>query len=75
MAKKGTGFLNLGLPWIFTLILTIIPVTHWVLGVITRFQRGRILGGILNIIPVVAQIFWVIDLFTVIFKKDLVVLA
>ena len=75
MAKKGSGMLNMGWPWFVTLILTIIPFTHWVLGAVTRFMRGNILGGILNIIPIVGQIFWVIDLITVITKKDLVVLA
>ncbi|MBO4962355.1 MAG: hypothetical protein J6C97_01115 [Clostridia bacterium] len=75
MAKKGSGMLNMGWPWFVTLILTIIPFTHWVLGAVTRFMRGNILGGILNIIPIVGQIFWVIDLITVIIKKDLVVLA
>ena len=74
MAKKGSGMLNMGWPWFVTLILTIIPFTHWVLGAVTRFMRGNILGGILNIIPIVGQIFWVIDLITVIIKKDLVIL-
>ena len=62
-----------GLPWIVSLILAIIPFTSWILGIVVRFSRGNILGGILNI-PF-GFIFWVIDLVTMITSKDLTVLA
>ena len=62
-----------GLGWVVSLILAIIPFTSWILGIIVRFQRGNILGGIL-IIPFCC-IFWIIDLVTTITQKDITVLA
>lgn len=62
-----------GLGWVVSLILAIIPFTSWILGIIVRFQRGNILGGILNI-PF-GFIFWIIDLVTMITQKDITVLA
>ncbi|MBE5736156.1 MAG: hypothetical protein E7356_02205 [Clostridiales bacterium] len=62
-----------GLSWVVCLILAIIPITSWILGTVTRFQRGNILGGVLNIF--FGFIFWVIDLVTMIVKKDITVLA
>lgn len=62
-----------GLGWVVSLILAIIPFTSWILGIITRFSRGNILGGILNI-PF-GFIFWIIDLVTMITQKDVTVLA
>lgn len=62
-----------GLSWIVCVILAIIPVTSWLCGVITRVQRGNILGAILNLIFV--PVFWVIDLVTMLINKDITVLA
>lgn len=62
-----------GLSWIVCLILAIIPVTSVICGVITRVQRGNILGAILNL--VVCPLFWIIDLVTMILSKDITVLA
>ena len=73
MASKKSSRAYFGLGWVISLILAIIPFTSWVLGVITRFSRGNILGGILNI-PF-GFIFWIIDLVTMITSKDITVLA
>ena len=62
-----------GLPWIVSLILAIIPFTSWILGIVVRFSRGNLLGGILNII--LAPIFYIVDLVTMIVSKDITVLA
>lgn len=62
-----------GLGRVVSLILAIIPFTSWILGIVVRFQRGNILGGILNI-PF-GFIFWIIDLVTMITQADLTVLA
>ena len=62
-----------GLSWIVCLILAIIPVTSVICGVITRVQRGNILGAILNF--VLCPLFWIIDLVTMIVNKDITVLA
>lgn len=63
----------LGLDWIISLILAIIPVTNIVLGIVTRIQRKNWLGLILNII--LAPIFYIIDLVTMIIARDLTILA
>ena len=71
MASKQKAYF--GLSWIISLILAIFPVTNIVLGIVTRAMRGNWLGLILNII--LAPIFYVIDLVTIILTKDLTVLA
>ena len=71
MAKGGKGYLNMGFDWIITLILAIIPFTSWILGAITRIQRGQTVAGILQLIPGICFIFWIIDLVTVITNGDL----
>ncbi len=70
MAKQKAYF---GLSWIVSLILAIFPVTNIILGIVTRAMRGEILGLVLNI--VLAPIFYVIDLVTIIMFKDLTILA
>jgi len=62
-----------GLGWAICLILAIIPFTSIICGIITRVQRGAILGAILNFI--LAPIFYIIDLVTMIISKDITVLA
>ena len=62
-----------GLSWIVCLVLAIFPLTSVICGVITRVQRGNILGAILNL--VVCPLFWIIDLVTMIVNKDITVLA
>ena len=70
MASKKRYF---GLGWLACLILAIIPVTSIICGIITRIQRGNILGAILNF--VLFPIFYVIDIVTMILAKDITVLA
>ena len=69
MAKKA----YLGYDWIVMLLLAIFPVTNIVFGIITRIQRENWLGAILNLLA--APLFYFIDLFTIIVKKDVTVLA
>lgn len=71
MAKRQKAYL--GLEWIVSLILAIIPVTNVILGIVTRVQRGNILGAVLNFF--IAPLFYVIDLVTMILSRDLTVLA
>lgn len=61
-----------GLSWVVCLILAILP-TNIICGIITRAQRGNILGVILNII--LAPIFYIIDLVTMIIARDITILA
>lgn len=70
MARQRAYF---GLDWIVSLILAIIPVTNVILGWVTRAQRKNWIGLILNI--VLAPVFYVIDLVTMIISKDLTILA
>lgn len=73
MAKsKSSTKRYFGLSWIVCLILAILP-TNIICGVITRILRGNILGAILNII--LCPIFYLVDLITMIIKKDITVLA
>ena len=69
MAKTLKAYF--GLPYILSLILTIIPVTHWILSGVTRILRGHVIAGILNLIPGVNFVFWIIDLVTMITSKDI----
>lgn len=62
-----------GLDWVVCLILAIIPITSIICGVITRIQRGNILGAILNII--LCPIFYIIDIVTMIISRDITILA
>jgi hypothetical protein len=70
MAKRGRAYF--GLPWLISVILAIFP-TNVLFGIITRLLRGNILGVLLNII--IAPVFYIIDLVTIILYKDITVLA
>ena len=63
MAKGKDYF---GLNRLVSIILAIIPVTAWILGIITRFSEGKIVAGILRIF-LGGWIVWLIDLIMVIF--------
>lgn len=71
MAKKQQAYF--GLDRIISLILAIIPFTNVIFGIITRIMRENYLGALLNLI--IAPLFYIIDLVTIIMKKDLTVLA
>ncbi|MDE7306211.1 MAG: hypothetical protein K2N33_02355 [Clostridia bacterium] len=66
-SRKGDYF---GLSYIVSLILAIIPITAWLCGIITRFQDGKIIAGILRIF-FGAWIIWLIDLILMIFSKHI----
>ena len=66
MAKKSD---YLGLSYIVSVILAIIPVTAWVLGVITRAKEGKLVAAILRI-PLGA-ILWIPDMILMIVSKHI----
>ena len=66
MAKKAKGKDYFGLPRILSIILAIIPVTAWLLGIITRFLEGKIVAGIIRIFG--GWLIWVVDLILVILR-------
>lgn len=71
MAKQTKAYF--GLDRVITIILAIIPLTNVILGIVTRILRGKYLGAILNF--VLAPVFYIIDLITVLVQKDVTVLA
>lgn len=72
MASKKSTKAYFGLGWIVSIILAILP-TNVICGIVTRILRQNWLGLILNII--LAPIFYIIDLVTIIAFKDLTILA
>lgn len=66
MAKKSD---YLGLSYIVSVILAIIPVTAWVLGIITRAKEGKLVAAILRI-PLGA-ILWIPDMILMIVSKHI----
>lgn len=57
--KSGKDYFGLGR--LVSIILAIIPITAWILGVITRFSEGKIVAGLLRLI-FGFNIVWLIDL-------------
>ena len=72
MAKKKSGGAY-GFGHIVNIILAIFPLTSIILGIVTRAQRGKILGAVLNFF--LCPLFWLVDLITVIFDNKLSLLA
>ena len=68
MAAKKDYF---GLDYLVSLILTIIPVTCWACGFVTRFMEGKIVAGILRIIPPIAFVCWILDIVFMVTKKEI----
>ncbi|MBR6410462.1 MAG: hypothetical protein IKS35_03685 [Clostridia bacterium] len=72
MANKSD---YLGLSWIVSLILAIIPITSCILGIVTRFMDGSVVAGVVRIVITItgigALILWIIDLVMMITKKSI----
>ncbi|MBQ6980706.1 MAG: hypothetical protein IJQ07_08750 [Clostridia bacterium] len=66
MASRKDYF---GLDWIVSLILAIIPFTAWICGIITRFQEGKIVAGIIRIFG--GWLIWILDLIFMIMNKSI----
>ena len=66
MAKKSDYF---GLGYIVSLILAIIPFTAWICGVVTRFQEGKIVAGVIRIFG--GWLIWVLDLICMLVKGSI----
>ena len=65
--RKGDYF---GLNYVLSVILSIIPITSWVLGWLTRFTEGKIVAGILRLI-LGWNIIWICDIICMILKKHI----
>lgn len=66
MAAKKDYF---GLDPLISLILAIIPFTAWICGVVTRFQEGKIVAGVIRIFG--GWLIWVLDLIYMITQKHI----
>ncbi len=80
-SKDSTTSWYDGMDWLVKLILTIIPVTGWLMGGIVRILRGvkgntveLILGIVYLVTGAYCGIGWILDIITVIIKKDIYVL-
>ena len=60
MAKK-TSKDYFGLGWVVSLILAIIPVTSWILGVVTRVTEGKWVAALLRLL-LGWNIIWICDI-------------
>ena len=68
MAAKKDYF---GLSRLISIILAIIPFTAWICGVITRLTEGKIVAGIIRIIPFAGLLIWILDLICMITKGEI----
>ena len=69
MAKSSKDYF--GLYYIVSLILAIIPITAWICGFITRFKEGKIVAGIIRVLPFFGFIIWILDLIFMIIKGEI----
>ena len=69
MAKSSKDYF--GLDYIVSLILAIIPITAWICGFITRFKEGKIVAGIIRVLPFCGFIIWILDLIFMIVKGEI----
>ena len=64
-----------GLSWIVRLILAIIPITSVICGIVTRFQDGKTVAGVVRIIVAITGIgslvLWVVDLVLMILNHSI----
>ena len=64
------------LDWIIRFILTVIPATGFIVQGINRILRGRVIIGLLWLITGgIFGIGWIIDIITMLTKKDITFLA
>ncbi len=71
MAGAKKGYLDQGFGQIINLILAIIPFTSWILGGLTRIMRGHLIAGILQLIPPITIVFWILDIISIAQHEDL----
>ena len=60
-----------GLSPLVSLILAIIPFTAWICGAITRLMEGKIVAGIIRILPFFGLLIWIVDLICMVTSKHI----
>lgn len=68
MASGKSDYFGLG--YIVSLILAIIPVTSFILGVVTRFMEGKIVAGLLRLL-LGWNIIWIADIICMVVSKHI----
>ena len=58
-----------GLDRLVSLILAIIPITAWICGILTRFQEGKLIAGIIRIFG--GWLIWVLDLICMVLQGQI----
>ena len=71
MAKRKKDYL--GLSQIVSLILAIIPITSYILGIVVRFQEGKIVAAILRLV-LGWNIIYILDLVFMILEQHIFIL-
>lgn len=66
-AKTNKAYLKQ--TYLISVILAIIPITNVILGIVYRLQKGNLILAVLNF--VLAPIFYVVDLVSVILNNQL----
>ena len=59
MARTGKDYFDLS--WIVSLILSIIPLTSWALGALTRFKEGKYVACVLRLV-LGWNVIWILDI-------------
>ncbi len=67
MAKRTDYF---GMGYLISVILAIIPITSWILGILTRFSEGKIVAGLIRIF-FGFNIIWICDLILMIISRHI----
>ena len=68
MASSKKGYF--GFSKVASIIFALIPVTSWLFGIVTRFQEGKALAGILRLL-LGWNIIYIIDLIMMITKGEI----
>lgn len=68
MAKTSKDYFGLG--FVVSLILAIIPITSWICGLVTRFQEGKIVAGLIRVF-FGWNIIWLLDLIFMIMRGQI----
>ena len=64
MASRSRDYF--GMSWLLSVILAIIPITSFILGVLTRFNEGKIVAALLRLF-LGWNIIYILDILCIIF--------
>ena len=70
IAKRKYGRDYFGLDRVLSIILVIIPITAWILGILTKANQGKWISVIIRIV-FGWNIIWILDILFMVFKKEI----